>query len=258
MTGVSTATGLYVYGVVRAGAPRPLEREDVALVVSGPLAAITTTVSLDEFGESALKEHLNDRAWLEEKARSHEDILWAASATTAVVPFRFGTICHSPDDVRALLDEHRDEFAAGLDRVDGRVELGVKLWVDVERLEAALEPSPSAPSGTSGRSYLEARRAEQRRSTAMKGTCLEVSRRSYERLADRSLESVSNRPQPRELTGRNEEMLFNAAFLVDAGDRTLADEVARLNVEHEELGFTFELTGPWPAHNFVALPEEDR
>ncbi len=60
-----------------------------------------------------------------------------------------------------------------------------------------------------------------------------------------------NRPQPRELTGRPEAMLLNGAYLVREGDDRLRGEVERLTAEHAGLGVEYELTGPWPPHNFA-------
>ena len=63
--------------------------------------------------------------------------------------------------------------------------------------------------------------------------------------------AVANRPQPRELTGRSEAMLLNGAYLVRAGDDLLRGEVERLATEHSSNGVEYELTGPWPPHNFA-------
>src|SRR6185437_1208407 len=127
----STDTALYVYGVVAS--PPPGEAR-ISFVESGSLAAITSEVSLDEYGQEPLTQNLNDATWVEAKARAHEDVLLAVAASTDVLPFRFGTICRSEDDVRALLDARRDELTSALIRVKGRLEVGAKLWVDRARL----------------------------------------------------------------------------------------------------------------------------
>src|SRR5205085_11287974 len=73
MSTTATETAYYVFGVVAAAAATRLpDRHDVSLVVSGELAAISGVVSLAEFGEDPLRENLNDRTWLEAKARAHE------------------------------------------------------------------------------------------------------------------------------------------------------------------------------------------
>src|SRR5690349_17284340 len=170
MSASATQTALYVYGVVALRDVPSLEQDPaVEIVQEDALAAITRVVSLDEYGEDTLRENLNDREWLEENARAHEDVLLAVAAVADVVPFRFGTICRTADDVRAMLAEQRDALTAGLERIRGCVELGVKLWADRDRVEAAL--APQEPAAESGRAYLEARRNEQRRAADIQAMC---------------------------------------------------------------------------------------
>jgi hypothetical protein len=247
-------TAWYVFGVA-ANAPE-LERLDgVELVRHGELAAMVREVPLDEYDEAVLPERLNDRVWLERNARAHEDVLQAAVALTAVVPLRFGTIYRSCEQVERMLAERSDELAATLARVRGHVELGVKAWVDPSALEGALaaQAGPAAP-GT-GAAYLQGRLREQELSRELAARCAALADEAHERLSAVAVEAVVNRPQPRELTGRQEQMLLNGAYLVPAGDERLRAEVERLSAEHRELGIEYELTGPWPPHNFTGGQE---
>jgi len=236
MIGTTPAVGWYVFGVVPSdAAPAP----GTYLVERGPLAAIAAEVSLAEFGEEVLPERLNDRAWLEEKVRVHEAVLQSFVGVTPVVPLRFGAIYHDLGDVRRLLAERGEGFEAVLERVRGRVELGVKAWFDPTRV--------TRPAAGSGREYLQQRRDEL--SSARDAAA--VAAAAHERLASTADAAVVNRPHPRELTGRDEQMLLNGAYLVPDGDETFAAEVARLAEEQLGAGITFELTGPWPPYNFA-------
>lgn len=254
MSTVATNTALYAYGVVSAAGatdvPSAVAGVELRVLDADPLAVVSSVVSLDEFGEGPLRENLNDRGWLERHARRHEDVLLAVAARTAVVPFRFGTICLTADDLRALVDERRSALVSSLERVRGRVEVGAKLWVDEARLATALQPD-SGETPQSGRAYLEARRADRRRASDAEAVVADVAREVYRRLSAAAVDGTVNRPQPRELTGRDERMLLNAAFLVREGDIVFRDEAAQLHEELRDRGFAVELTGPWPPHNFV-------
>ena len=130
------ADGWYLYGVVEAP-PGPLDVErDVELVTEGPLAGVTSRVSLDEFGDTALSERLGDAVWLEENIRRHEQVLERVLASTTVLPCRFCTVYRTEADVRRFLSERQDQLTAALAEVSGRVELGVKAFVDPERFAA--------------------------------------------------------------------------------------------------------------------------
>jgi hypothetical protein len=154
------------------------------------------------------------------------------------VPLRFGAIYHDLADVRRLLDDRAEHFEVVLERVRGRVEIGVKVWFDPTRV--------ARPAAATGREYLQRRRDEL--SSARDAAALAAS--AHDRLAAFAEGAVINRPQPRELTGRDEQMLLNAAYLVFESDE-LAREVARLGDEHADAGLTFEMTGPWPPYNFA-------
>jgi hypothetical protein len=243
-------TAWYVYGVAEDDAA--LGRLDgVELIRRDSLAAVAREVPLDEYGAEVLPERLNDREWLERNARAHEAVLQAAAAVTTVVPLRFGTIYRGREHVELMLEERGDELRGMLERVRGHVELGVKAWVDLAALGHSLGADEPPAEGGAGMAYLQQRSREQERSRELTARCLELAEETHGRLAAVAVAAVSNRPQPRELTGRSESMVLNGAYLVPDGDERLRDEVDRLAAEHAALGVEYELTGPWPPHNFA-------
>lgn len=243
-------TAWYVYGVSEDDPT--LERlEGVELIRHSGLTAVVRAVPLDEYDEAVLPERLNDRDWLERNARAHEDVLQAVAAVSAVVPLRFGAIYRSRDQVLRMLDERAGEFRSTLERVRGHVELGVKAWVDLPTLERTLGAGEAPTAESAGAAYLQRRRQEQERSREAATRCAELAEEAHRRLSEVAVAAVANRPQPRELTGRSEAMLLNGAYLVRSGDEELRAEVDRLAAEHSSDGVEYELTGPWPPHNFA-------
>ena len=252
MTDTATSTAWYVYAVVGPATPelrRAIEGDDLRLQGEGELAAVAARVPLSEFAEDVLPELLNDRAWLEEKARAHEDVLLRLLDHTTVVPFRFGSIYRDLDAVDDMLARRRESFVRALDGLRGRVELGVKAWWTKDRAE-------DAPAPASGRAYLERRLGERRRATEAGAEIEDALRDAHSRFLAVAEGGVLNRPQPRELTGRTDDMVLNAAYLVPAGDASLVDEVDAVGDRYRGLGLGFEVTGPWPPHNFVEPGDE--
>jgi hypothetical protein len=247
------ATGWYVYAFA---APANAELRDALAAMTGvgsepltavggdDLAAVVGPVPLAEFGEATLPERLNDRDWLEAKARAHEAVLERLLELTTIVPLRFGAIFEDTAAIESMVEQRRDELTGTLERVRGCVELGVQVWQETRR---AGDDAPAA----SGRAYLERRQEARRSAEEWAVRVQELLGAAHDRLLADAEGGVVNRPQPRELTGRDETMLLNAAYLVPAGDQALARTVAELDAEHRELGLRFELTGPWPPHNFV-------
>lgn len=254
MIDAPAGTAWYVFGVAE-NQPALARLDGVELVRHGELAAIVREVPLDEYDETVLPERLNDRIWLERNARAHEDVLQAAAAETAVVPLRFGTIYRSREQVERMLGERADELAATLARVSGHVELGVKVWVDPTVLKRTLVTQAEPAAGGTGAAYLQKRQRERELSRELQARCTALAEEAHARLSAVAADAVANRPQPRELTGRSELMVLNGAYLVPAGDERLRSEVERLSAEHAELGLEYELTGPWPPHNFAGDTE---
>ena len=247
-------TAWYVYGVLDATATIAPGR--LRLVEVGPLAAVVSAVPLSEFGEEPLAERLNDRAWLEAHAREHEDVLQRVGTASTVVPFRFGVIYRDLADVAAMLRDRQPDLTSALDRVRGRIELGVKAWADADADATGVSVDDGRPEAAGGRAYLERRLAERERTRRVGAQLAEIAHAAHERLLGHADEGVANRPQPRELTGREETMILNGAYLVSGDGAALAAEVAALQAEYGACGVAFEVTGPWPPHNFVE-PGED-
>jgi hypothetical protein len=260
--------GWYLYGVVAAEeARRRPEAEGVAvdpsyeveLVAEGPLAGVTSRVSLAEFDEATLPDRLGDAAWLEQKIRAHEQVLDRVLRTTSIVPCRFCTVYRGESELRRFLSERKAALQAALERVRGKVEVGVKAYVDRERFlagqavrnETVRERRERAAAATGGTAYLERRRLEQLVSSEVERLRSNASHEIHSRLLARSQEGLPLALQATEVSGRNDEMIFHGAYLVGADGNAFEAELGSLAGEYRGDGVEFELTGPWPPYNFV-------
>jgi hypothetical protein len=257
-----SALGLYLYGIVRANVRITGElagvdsRHDVFLLEGNELAAIVSSVPLEEFGEEPLRENLNEVAWLEEKARAHEGVLEALLESTTVVPTRLCTIFSDEKQVREMMSRERAALLEALEHLEGKAEWGVKAFAEPGALErAALERSKEgADEGpvSPGAAYMDRRRREARARENAEEIADGWAREIHERLARCAAEALLNPLQRREVSGHNGDMLLNGVYLLEDGEverfRELASELAG---EYRAHGVVVELTGPWPAYNFV-------
>ena len=254
------ATGIYVYGVVApdtsaavfADAHGVDARQPVALIVHEGLAAVTSSVSLDEFGRDALEANLKDPVWLEEKIRAHDAVLAAAVRRATVVPFRFGAIYENDDHVREMLAQRRDLVDA-LSRLAEKLELGVNGYIDRERFRAhvAAARGTAEEPESSGRAYMQRRQFERELDTAVSDFAADCARTVHERLAAVADDARLNPLRPASREGATE-MLLNGAYLVATGAedafRAAVDELA---AHYADDGVALEVTGPWPPYNFA-------
>ena len=258
---IESGTGWYVYGVVPADVSGDVLADirgvdpsaDIVLIPDGGLAAVASSVSLEEFGQAALEKNLHDEAWLEDKVRAHEAVLEAALPETSLVPFRFGTIYRSDEQIRNMLRENR-HLADTLERLRGTVELGVKAFLDPAEFDRRHGGDTRAEAGEAGRAYLLRQQRDRRLGEERAAFAAACAQASHERFSVAAVDGRTNPLQRPEVTGRSGEMFLNGAYLVLVErEDAFREALAELEWRYEAEGVRYELTGPWPAYNFAEL-----
>lgn len=256
------ALGLYLYGIVHANVritgelPGVDSDHEVFLLEGNELAAIVSSVPLEEFGEEQLRENLNEVAWLEEKARAHEAVLEALIGSTTVVPTRLCTIFRDEKQVREMMAREGPALVEALGRLEGKAELGVKAFAEPDALErAAIERAKEGAEGeplAPGAAYMDRRRREARARENAEEIADGWAQSIHQRLAGCASEALLNPLQRRELSGHEGDMLLNGVYLVESEEMERFRElVSGLEEDYRSRGVAVELTGPWPAYNFV-------
>ena len=76
----------------------------------------------------------------------------------------------------------------------------------------------------------------------------------FESLKRQTTASVKSKILEKELTGRKETMVLNAAYLIpEEGIEDFKREAIDINQQIEKKGAFLEYSGPWPAYNFTPL-----
>jgi hypothetical protein len=250
-----TEQALWLYGVMAGDAPDLPHcpgvdaRRDARLIRHADLAAVVSPVPRREYDRSALEQSLDDLERLEALARGHERVLDEALRVGAVVPVRLCTIYDGPERVRAMLDREHASLAEALQRLRGTAEWGVKAFLVAPEAEA----DPAAPA--TGIEYLARKRQARDDAEATRHAAETTAERIHRRLSRCAIDAMLTRVQDRRLSGREEEMILNAAYLVaearTAEFQTLFRELKR---RHGADGVELALTGPWPAYHFARSP----
>jgi hypothetical protein len=249
-----TRTGSYVYLAARdvpddavAGA-LGMSGAPLRLVHNAGLAAVVSTVDLDEFGEEGLRRNLEDLGWLERVARTHDDVVNRIGRLTAVAPWRLATIMLDDDRVAELLATWQTELHASLDRVQGCSEWSVKMYADTPDRSTA---AAGAPAETGTADLLRRKSETSRRAEAADQAAADADR-VHERLSRLTVASRRLPAQDRRLTHHKGQMVLNGAYLVP--DAQGGDFQAAVTGLGDELpGARLELAGPWPPYSFATL-----
>jgi hypothetical protein len=263
------ASAFYVYCIGEPAAlaalladqvPEAIEGEAaLAAVASDQLAAVVSRVPLTDYGEAALQARLTDATWTAIRAMRHERVVEHFAKRATVVPLRFGAIYLRRASISRMLVERRAELQSILERLRGREEWGISLYRDQAKLMAAItslssrlrEMSARADAATPGQGYLLRKEIEALRADEARAETRRVIAEIERELAAHSADAARLRVLKNEATEQGE-VAARLAFLI-ARERYAAFHQAaeQLAQAIAASGFQLELTGPWPAYNFV-------
>jgi hypothetical protein len=185
-----------------------------------------------------------------ERLREHDRVVRAALRTCTPLPLRFGAAFPDAGAALAALEPRAAELLAALERVAGRVEMGVTLHWEAEAERArllagdpGLRPLPGPPSG--GREYLETRRREHALERALRRRAEALLEAASERL--RAL--VPDAPEVRTVLPRPE-VAGTLAHLVQKEQMfTYRHGAERAGTTLPAV--TLRVSGPWAPYSFV-------
>ena len=172
----------------------------------------------------------------------HESVVEEIMSSRPILPARFNTLFRIEDAVIALLDERARPFRSALERVTGKVELGLRvLWEAPGKSEVSVNQETG--DGNPGTEYLHRRLREERRRAGIRGVGERVIREVQALFHSLAVESWLQRlPTDR--------LLFTGAYLVERYRvAAFREDVAKAQQEFSYLRFL--LTGPWPPYHFV-------
>ena len=240
--------GKYVYCIIRSDRQRDFGSigigggQRVATVAYKDLAAVvsdTPIVIYDPTRENVL---------------AHEFVNETVMREHTVIPMSFGTVFRSEDDVTELLRSTYQAFSDVLDKMQDKIEFGLKVLWDRDKVVANLEREndeirrlkDEISRHTASSTYF----ARMQLGRLIEGALEEMSARYvadiHDALKPVAVASRSNKPI-------GDRMILNAAFLVDrAQEQAFDDRVKETSRRYEEL-LTFKYSGPWPPYNFVNI-----
>ncbi|MEJ2704048.1 MAG: GvpL/GvpF family gas vesicle protein [Sedimentisphaerales bacterium] len=268
MTGQTHLTYLYC---VANKEPRLEEikalSSDAHCICRNGLYAVAGKVEPEEFSEDGLKRNMNNLDWVKYMASTHEKTVERIAMQSDIIPFRFGTLFNTDDSLKAMLEQYEEEFKTILGRLADKQEWGLKIYCNPVQPKAGLfdhqvqiltmeEEIKRVPTG---KAYFLKKRKETMIREAFDEKVDKWGQESFEALKELSAEAHLNRLLPKEVTEREDEMVFNAAFLVNKVRTDDFLNMARtLKARYESYGLLIDCTGPWPPYNFCGLSQTEK
>jgi hypothetical protein len=240
--------GKYVYCIIRTDAPRTFGKigiggrgDEVYTVPLREFAAVVSSCPLIIFDPTR------------ENALAHEHVNEVVMRDFTVLPMSFGTVFRTEDDIKAFLQGTYDALVEVLEKMEGKIEFGLKVNWDkdsiilelekendeIRRLKSEIASQPSS-------SYFSKMQLGRVVESALQSKADGYVKEIYETLRNTAIASRSNKPI-------GDKMIMNAAFLVERDKTRMFDEQISDIARKYEHKLSFLYTGPWPPYNFVNI-----
>jgi len=266
--------GLYLYCIrKRIDTSSPFstkgidEKGEVFVIPFRELEAVVSKVSIEEFSsEEIQKKAQEDLSWIKEKALAHERVIEEAmrkdDEVLSLIPMRFGTIFKEKERLEETLNKDYPKIREVLDKIRGKQEWSVKVYLkDREKFEQVIkeknetikEKEKEIASLPEGMAFFMEEELKEVVSKEVDKELNNIVEGLFESLGKQAVVSTKNKPLENELTGRQEPMILNAAYLISEEKiKDFKKAAEALNQQIQTNGFCLEYSGPWPAYNFTS------
>jgi hypothetical protein len=246
-TAAAPNRGKYVYCVIRAAQPQRFGPIGI-----GTEPAEVRTVSHKEISAVVSDTPVETLDATRENVLAHERVNETVMRTHTVIPMSFGTVFKTEGDIVELLKAAYEAFVDVLNKMDGKLEFGLKVLWDRDAVIREIESEDDDVA------RLKDEISSQKGSTYF-------ARMQYGRLVDAAVETrteryvaeIFDKLRPVSVASRankpiGDKMIVNAAFLVAREkEQEFDSRVKEIGARYENL--TFKYTGPWPPYNFVNI-----
>ncbi len=242
-----SAGGEYLYAIARTRGPSEFTESGID---GAPVRWLST-------GQVAALVSRTTRSRLRPERRNlstHNAVLKWAMQDSSVLPVAFGVVATDEAALLRALRQNQAEISTQLDRVAGKIEMGLRVIWDVPNLfEYFIKLRPElrqARDATIGENQ-SASRDEMIELGRMFAELLTEERdRHYERVAEilgRHGVEIKRNPT------RNERDVLTLACLIPRTAQAEFEQAVTAAAAGFDSSFTFDFNGPWAPHNFVEL-----
>ena len=228
--------------------------------------AVVNEVSKDDFDKDNLEKNIADMEWLEKHVRIHESVIDAVMTEMelSLIPFKFATVFYTKDSLKLFMIDYSDGLKKNLYYLSNKEEWGVKIFFNKEQMEKSIldsdqdvkELDEKISSTSPGKAFFLKKKKTELVKNLIQSKTNEYVKDCYKNLKNLSAQTKINKIQPKELSGKETEMILNVVFLVSMDNiPNFMDYVLDFRNQYSNKGFDMDCTGPWPAYNFCKIQD---
>ncbi len=246
--------GIYIYGIIRTSGPQEFGKigigdkaSEVLTIGFKDIAAVVSRGPLMVYDSLAKEKTVKDLV-------THQFVIEKVMESFTIIPVKFGTMVETEDEATEFLGKGYCLLSEELRKMEGKIELDVVASWELPKILAAIyRDSPQIQN--------------KQKEIAMKGDkvsiedkitlgkfieqALKDKKASYHQLFLQTLEKEAVDACLHDLA--NDEMIFNAAFLLEKKNEQLFNEVVHSLDRKLENTVNFRVVGPLPLYSFSTL-----
>jgi gas vesicle protein GvpL/GvpF len=188
-----------------------------------------------------------------ENVLAHQRVNETVMREHTVLPMSFGTMFKTREDVTAFLKSAYRAFSDVLDKMQNKLEFGLKVLWDRESVIREIETEDedihrlkNEIAAQKGSTYFARMQYGRLIDAALQSKSERYVNEIFDRLRDVSVAARANKPI-------GDRMIMNAAFLIERDREAEFDQKVKEIAAKYEGKLSFKYTGPWPPYNFVHI-----
>jgi len=221
------------------------------------LALYYHKVSLNEFSEENLKKNLNNLEWLEKHVIEYEKEMEKLNSETTVIPFKFGTVYTSIENMEDFFSSYYDTFVESISYLQDKLEWGIKIFLSRSQFRRWLDSKIQDDSSgkATGAAFFKRKKKEiemmEQEDVSLNSIVSEICSEIKKNVIE--LKEVDFLEGP----GNNKSLfkpIYGLGVIMEIFKTTiLSSLIDKLTNRHKEKGIILRLSGPWPPYNFVKI-----
>lgn len=239
--------GRYLYAVV-AGAedkeygPIGIDGGPVYAVNDGQVAAVVSDLPYCEIRPER------------RRLAAHHAVLKELMTEGTPLPLAFGVIADSIEAIHDILTENREIFSAELERLAGKVEMGLKVAWDTPNIFEYLVQTHEELREVRDHCFRPSRKPSQQDMIEVGRTVDRIIKEDRQQHTEKILEILSPYCYETEVNHpRNEKEVLNLACLVGRDAQDQFEKGVFKAASLFDNNYAFDYSGPWAPHNFVHI-----
>lgn len=243
--------GKYVYCVIGSAGRKEFGRglggNTVYTIPYRDISAVVSDTQIIEYGPN------------EVNVLQHERVVESVMREHTVLPLGFGNVFINENRVKWLLARFYLTFKTYLKKLENKVEVGVKVFYDMEATKQELERTSEVvkrlKEEIATKPDKEGHLLKEKLNIVIKREALRVASERAYKYGVEIYETLKRRAEDTRLMKRiGGDMILNGAFLIHKGEITdFKKELERVKRDYEAKGLKFQCSGPWPPYNFARI-----